>query len=98
MAVTKKFLKSKPVCKVTFELTATNASTVSLVGDFNEWKNEATPLKKLKNGNFKVALDLPANQSFEYKFIVDGSYTNDPEADKLIWNSFANTENSLLEL
>lgn len=98
MAVTKKFLKSKPVCKVTFEITAAEASKISLVGDFNEWQADATPLKKLKNGTFKVALDLPANESFEYKFIIDGEYTNDPEAEKLIWNEFAKAENSLIEL
>ena len=37
MAISKKFLKSKPVCKVTFELEGVEAETVVAVGDFNNW-------------------------------------------------------------
>ena len=37
MAITKKFLKSKPVCKVTFALSETEAKTAEVVGDFNDW-------------------------------------------------------------
>ena len=37
MAITKKFLKSKPVCKVTFALTETEANSAEVVGDFNDW-------------------------------------------------------------
>ena len=47
MALTKKFLKSKPVCKVGFRLPADAANGVSkvhLVGEFNDWKIGATPI------------------------------------------------------
>ena len=37
MAIKKQFLKSKPVCKVTFSLPAEEAKKVSVVGSFNEW-------------------------------------------------------------
>ena len=47
MAIKKQFLKSKPVCKVTFTVAAEEAKNVELVGSFNEWNAEATPLKKL---------------------------------------------------
>ena len=53
MAIKKQYLKSKPVCKVTFEVTAKEANSISVVGDFNEWNAAATPLKKLKNKKFK---------------------------------------------
>lgn len=98
MAVTKKFLKSKPVCKVTFTLPNVEAEAVSLVGDFNEWDASATPLKKLKNGNFKVVVDLATKKSYEYKFIVDGEYTNDDAAEASVWNEYANAENSVVAL
>ncbi|NJB81794.1 isoamylase early set domain-containing protein [Wenyingzhuangia aestuarii] len=98
MAVSKKFLKSKPVCKVTFAYTAPEVKELSLVGDFNEWDATATPLKKLKNGTFKVVVDLDIDKSYEYKFIADGEYVNDSEPEALVFNEFANAENSLLEL
>ena len=49
MSISKKFLKSKPVCKVTFTVPAEEAKNVAVVGSFNEWNQKATPLKKLKN-------------------------------------------------
>jgi len=53
MAIKKQFLKSKPVCKVTFSIQAENAENVAVVGSFNDWSETATPLKKLKNGTSK---------------------------------------------
>lgn len=98
MSVSKKFLKSKPVCKVTFAYKAPEVKELSLVGDFNEWNTTSTPLKKLKNGTFKVVVDLEVDKSYEYKFVADGNYINDNESDGLIYNEYANSENSLLEL
>ena len=46
MAIKKQFLKSKPICKVTFSVPAEEANNVVVVGDFNEWNTEATNLKK----------------------------------------------------
>ncbi|ANW95674.1 glycoside hydrolase [Wenyingzhuangia fucanilytica] len=98
MAITKKFLKSKPVCKVTFSISAPEATEVVLVGDFNEWDSTTTPLKKLKNGTFKVVVDLETEKSYEYKYILDGEYVNDDEPEALIFNEYANAENSLVAL
>ena len=61
MSFSKKFLKSKPVCKVTFKLDkkfAPVADNVALVGDFNDWDHEANPMKALKSGGFSATLDL----------------------------------------
>lgn len=98
MSISKKFLKSKPVCKVTFAYKAPEVKELSLVGDFNEWNTSATPLKKLKNGTFKVILDLDVNKSYEYKFVADGKYINDNEAEALVYNDYANSENCLISL
>lgn len=98
MSISKKFLKSKPVCKVTFAYKAPEVKELSLVGDFNEWNTSATPLKKSKNGTFKVILDLDVNKSYEYKFVADGEYVNDNEAEALVYNDYANSENCLISL
>jgi len=98
MAIKKQFLKSKPVCKVTFEVAAKESNTASVVGDFNKWDATASPLKKLKNGKFKAVYALAAGSSYEFKYIVDGEYINEENADSFAWNDFANSENSVLEL
>lgn len=97
MALTKKFLKTKPVCKVTFAVPAAEANSVAVAGDFNNW-NTTAELKKLKNGTFKGTFDIPTEQSYEFRYVVDGQWTNETEADGFQWNEFAGAENSVLEL
>lgn len=97
MAISKKFLKSKPVCKVTFELEGIEAQTIVAVGNFNEWNAEATPLKKFKNGKFKTTVDLATDASYEFRYIADGVYLNDEQADAFKLNEFA-SENGVLNL
>ena len=35
MAIKKQFIKTKPVCKVTFSIEAKEANTAAVIGDFN---------------------------------------------------------------
>lgn len=96
MSVKKQFIKTKPVCKVTFSLEAKEASQVSVIGDFNDWKMEEGALGKLKNGTFKGTFELDKDASYEFKYVVDGTYVNEPEADSYKWNDYAGAENSVL--
>ncbi|MGC6432100.1 MAG: isoamylase early set domain-containing protein [Jejuia sp.] len=96
MAIKKQFLKSKPICKVTFSIEAEDAKKVSVVGSFNDWNAKKAPLKKLKNGTFKGTIDLETESSYEFKYIVDGEYLNDAAADSYVWNDFAGAENSVV--
>lgn len=96
MAITKKYLKSRPICRVTFSIVAKDAEKVGLVGSFNEWI--PTPLKKFKNGSFKVTVDLNAHNSYEFRYIVDGAYVNDEAADHYVWNDFAAANNSIVNV
>ncbi len=86
----KQYLKSKPVCKVTFYTPEEiEAEEVTLVGDFNEWDEEATPMKKMKDGRFKVILPLDKGNEYQFRYLVNGSeWHNDWEADKYIPNPF----------
>ena len=98
MAIKKQYLKSKPVCKVTFSVPAKEAKKVAVVGNFNEWNTEATELKKLKNGTFKTTVDLASENSYEFRYVVDGNYVNDEQADAYAWNDFAAAENCVINL
>jgi 1,4-alpha-glucan branching enzyme len=96
MSIKKQFIKSKPVCKVTFSIEAKDAINASVVGDFNNWSTEEGALNKLKNGTFKGVFELAKDASYEFKYVIDGEYVNDTEADSLIWNEFSGTENGVL--
>ena len=98
MAIKKQFIKSKPVCKVTFSLEAKDATNVSVLGDFNNWNEKEGLLNKQKNGVFKNVIDLPTGNSYQFRYFVDGVFVNDTEADAFAWNEFANAENCVLEL
>ena len=98
MSIKKQFIKSKPVCKVTFTVEAKDANAASVVGDFNNWSVAEGELSKLKNGTFKGVFELIKDAMYEFKYVVDGVYVNDSEADYFIWNEFANAENGVLEL
>ncbi|MFA5296799.1 MAG: isoamylase early set domain-containing protein [Lutibacter sp.] len=98
MAIKKQYLKNKSICKVTFSIDAIEASKVSVIGDFNDWNIKTHPLKKLKNGTFKGTIDLQKDQSYEFRYVVDGDYVNDEKADAYIWNDFAAGENGVLNL
>ncbi len=101
MSLEKKFVKTKPVCKVKFSLTGdqyTSASSILLVGDFNNWQVGETPLKKAKTGVWSVSLDLETGKEYQFRYLIDGTnWENDPEADTFIPSGLG-SENSVLAL
>ena len=94
MPITKQYLKSKPECKVTFSVSAKEAHKVEVAGDFNEWK--LSELKKYKNGTFKTQFNVPVDKKYQFRYVVDGQWTNEAEADAYQWNDFAAADNSVL--
>ncbi len=98
MAIKKQYLKTKPLCKVTFSVPAKKAEKVAVVGSFNKWNTKATSLKKLKNGTFKGTVDLEKDHSYEFRYVVDGEYVNDEQADAYAWSDYAGAENGVLNL
>ena len=66
---------------VTFAFRAPGASRVFLVGDFNGWDPDATPLRRAATGEVWT-VDLPLPRGLHaYAFIVDGAdWSVDPSA------------------
>lgn len=87
----KQYLTSKPICKVTFYTPAEiDAETVFLVGDFNGWDESATEMQKLKDGRFKVTLNLKPDENYQFRYLVNGTeWHNDWEADRYAPNPFS---------
>lgn len=100
MSLKKQYLKTKNVCKVTFtlhEVAVGTATTVCLVGDFNEWNYCATPMKKAKNGSYAVTLELASGKAYQFRYLLDGSHwENDWEADTYAPTAFGDSENSIV--
>ena len=87
----KQFLKSKSVCKVTFYTPSSiEAENVYLVGDFNKWDEYADEMEPLKDGRFKLTLELEKDHEFQFRYLVDRTeWHNDWEADKYVANPFS---------
>ncbi len=92
IGIEKQYIKSRPACKVTFRLpkeAAPEAQSVTIVGEFNNWDTTETPMKKLKNGDFTVTLELPHNREYKFRYLIDGNHwENDWCADKYIPNAY----------
>ena len=101
MSLEKRNLKSRPVTKVTFRLpraAARNADKVHLVGDFNDWKKDATPMTKLKNGEFKAVVDLESGREYQFRYLIgDNTWENDWEADRYAPTGITAEENSVVK-
>jgi 1,4-alpha-glucan branching enzyme len=100
MSLTKRCLKTRPVTKVTFRLPAAasnNARQVHIVGDFNDWDHRATPMEKLKSGDFKVTLDLESGREYQFRYLIDGEiWENDWDADRYQPSGISTAENSVV--
>jgi 1,4-alpha-glucan branching enzyme len=63
--------------------------TVYLVGDFNNWNETSHAMDKLKDGRFKLVVKLDTGREYQFRYLVDGDWHNDWEADKYVPNPFS---------
>jgi 1,4-alpha-glucan branching enzyme len=83
--------------EVTFVFTLIpDAKKVYLAGTFNDWDPTARRMVKTKDGSFRAKMVLPTGE-YEYKFIADGVWLNDPDAEHQVMNPFG-TLNSLIRI
>jgi 1,4-alpha-glucan branching enzyme len=84
---TKSKIKKNPIKKVQSEFLAPEAQEVFLEGDFNTWDASANLMKKDKKGIWKTAPSLKPGR-YEYRFLVDGNWENDPSCCNCVLNEF----------
>ncbi|MBU1344357.1 MAG: glycogen-binding domain-containing protein [Proteobacteria bacterium] len=82
--------------RIEFSLHAPHANEVLLMGDFNQWDGKKHYMKKVGQGAWEKALMLTPG-TYEYKFIVDGSWQEDPANRQNRLNPFG-TYNNLLNV
>jgi hypothetical protein len=64
------------------------AGAAFLVGEFNHWATDATPMLKVGD-HFEVTIPLMGERHYRFKYLLDGhSWENDPNADDYVENEF----------
>lgn len=79
--------------RISFKLRAPKAQKVQLAGTFNSWDPATRVLRRDAKGTWKTSMLLEPG-TYEFRFLVDGEWINDPDADQ-VSNPFG-TANSLL--
>lgn len=97
----KKYLKQGSVCHVTFVLpkaAAPDASSVCILGEFNNWSANAHPLQKREEGDFVITLELAAGRAYRFRYVIDGwKFENDWFADRYEPNPYGG-EDSVVDV
>ena len=72
---------------------AADTREVSVAGSFSQWKPLA--MKRQGDGSFSLVTTLPGGPQ-EYRFIVDGNWTTDPDNASYVLNPYGSA-NSVAE-
>jgi len=80
--------------KIEFKISAPKANWVGIAGNFNGWRPDALTAKKDRSGVWKATANLMTG-TYEYKFVVDGSWIVDPSCSRRTRNALG-SENSVL--
>jgi 1,4-alpha-glucan branching enzyme len=80
--------------RITFKLEAPEGKEAILAGDFNSWDAKKHIMKRDKKGRWSKIVTLAPGR-YEYKFLVDGQWQNDPGNDQMVHNSFGTLNNFL---
>jgi 1,4-alpha-glucan branching enzyme len=75
---------------------APSASRVGVAGSFNGWNPQANPLAHTAAGEWSASLMLKSGQ-YEYRFVADGVWADDPQATQRVANPFGGL-NSVLNV
>lgn len=78
------------------KLNHSTARTVTVAGTFNGWHPESTPLGRVQQDEWVAELSL-APGDYEYRFVVDGQWVDDPNAQHYVSNGLGG-QNSLLKI
>ena len=71
-----------------FIFVARSASSVAIVGDFNDWQENASPLHPVRDGVWAITIPLAPGR-YHYTFVVDGTrWEADPLAPRTIEDDF----------
>ena len=71
--------------------------SIVLAGTFNDWSTSATPMTDEDgDGTHEATLILPGG-TYQYKFVIDGNWTPDPQATRTADDGFGG-QNSVIRV
>ncbi|MCX7827431.1 MAG: glycogen-binding domain-containing protein [Verrucomicrobiae bacterium] len=73
---------------------APEAQQVMIAGDFNGWEATTMPLAKSADGRWRITLNLKPG-TYQYRFVRDGEWVNDPNNLNVAPNPFGSLNNVL---
>lgn len=84
--------------EVTFHMPASEwITTLSLLGDFNQWNGEAHPMTRNDDGSWSTTVTLTPG-AYRFRYFANGeSWANDDAADAYVPNEYG-SENSLVQV
>lgn len=82
--------------RIRIEYTNAAAREVFIAGSFNEWNPRTTALTARGEGNWGIDLQLGPGR-YEYRFVVDGQWLEDPKSPEHTANPFGEL-NSVLQI
>ncbi len=71
----------------TFSITAPDALSVMLVGDFTHWQEKPIGMTQQEGGVWTATVELPPG-TYHYRFLVDGQWRDDPECTVRVPNPY----------
>lgn len=82
---------------ITFRLNASDAQNVSVAGTFNDWNVNSHPMKRSGKGrsgytHWQLSVRLLPG-TYQYLFVVDGQWWNDPGSNQYMPNEFGSLNN-----
>ena len=89
-------LKRSKKKKVKFKFSSRKAKEIFLCGDFNNWCMHDLPMKKAREDSYEIEIQLLPGE-YEYKFLVDGIWYNDPVCMWHVANVWG-SENSVIKV
>jgi 1,4-alpha-glucan branching enzyme len=85
-----------PSKRVTLAYHMPEAQCVTVTGSFCDWRTDRYSLKQDRKGLWKTTLSLSPGR-YEYRFVVDGEWRNDPSCGERAANEFG-SENCVLHV
>lgn len=77
---------------------ALGATTVAVVGEFNDWNADSDLLEPEEDGGFMCVVDVLIGRTYQYRYLIDGHrWENDWHADAYAPNAFGG-DDSVLDL
>ncbi|RMA97702.1 isoamylase early set domain-containing protein [Hydrogenothermus marinus] len=80
---------------VTFTTPVLECEKVEIKGSWNDWQPEE--MKKKKNGEFYIRKYLPANQTYEFGYLIDGNKWIWDDTVETVYSPFG-SKNSVLKI